>query len=130
MDRDGATKLLDAAGAAGVRRYVIISSVGAEAPPSGDDAFSVYLRAKAEADEAVRTSDRDWTILRPGGLTDDRGAGRVKIESQPFRGRIPRDDVAAVLARLLPDPRAAGRILYVNGGQEPIDEALESVLST
>ena len=129
VDRDAAIKLLDAASAAGVERYVIISSIGAENPPAGDDVFSVYIRAKAEADEAVRSSDRDWTILRPGGLTDDPGTGRVRIESAPFRGRIARDDVAAVVAQLLPDPRAVGRILYVNGGDDPIEQALARVLS-
>lgn len=128
MDRDGAIKLLDAARTAGVRRYVIISAVGAENPSSGDDVFSVYLRAKAEADEAVRASDRDWTVLRPGGLTDDSGSGRVRIESEPFSGRVARSDVAAVLAQLLPDPHSYGRVLYVNGGEEPIEEALDRVL--
>ncbi len=68
MDRDGAIKLLNAATAADVSRFQIISSVGAENPPGGDDAFSVYLRAKGEADEAVRASDRHWTIVRPGRL--------------------------------------------------------------
>src|SRR5213592_1237730 len=70
MDRDGAIKLLDAATTAGVQRFQIISAVGAENPPDGDDAFGVYLRAKAEADEAVQASDRDWTIVRPGRLTE------------------------------------------------------------
>jgi nucleoside-diphosphate-sugar epimerase len=128
MDRDGAIKLLDAAAAAGVSRYVIVSSVGAEDPPPGDDVFNVYLRAKAEADAAVQASDRDWTVVRPGGLTDDPGTGRVRLDSAPFRGRVPREDVAAVLARLLSDPRASRRVLYVNGGSEPIDEALTRVL--
>jgi nucleoside-diphosphate-sugar epimerase len=129
MDRDGAVKLLGAATAACVPRFQIISAVGAESPPGGDDAFSVYLRAKAEADEAVAASDRDWTIVRPGGLTDDPGTGRVRIESSPFRGRGPRDDVAAVLARLLRDSRSARRLLYVNGGEEPVEQAVEAFLS-
>ncbi len=129
MDRDGAIKLLRAATEAGVPRFLIISSVGAENPPKGDDAFSVYLRAKAEADEAVRASDREWTIVRPGGLTDDPGTGLVRIDSVPFRGRVPRADVAAVLARLLQDPRSSHRLLYVNGGENPVEQALESVLS-
>src|SRR5581483_5719201 len=129
MDRDGAIKLLDAAVASGVSRYVIVSSVGAEDPPPGDDVFNVYLRAKAEADAAVQASDRDWTVVRPGGLTDDPGTGRVRLDSAPFRGHVPRDDVAAVLARLLSDPRASRRVLYVNGGSQPIDEALTRVLA-
>lgn len=129
MDRDGAVKLLRAAIAAGVPRFQIISAVGAENPPGGDDTFSVYLRAKAEADGAVAASDRDWTIVRPGGLTDEPGTGRVRIDSSPFRGRVPRDDVAAVLARLLRDPRSARRLLYVNGGEEPVEQAVEAFLS-
>jgi uncharacterized protein YbjT (DUF2867 family) len=129
MDRDGAVKLLQAAAAADVRRYLIISAVGAENPPGGDDVFSVYLRAKAEADEAVRASDRDWTVVRPGGLTDDPGSGLIRIAREPFNGRIPRADVAAVLVRLLDDPRAVGSVLYVNGGSEPIERAVDEVLA-
>jgi nucleoside-diphosphate-sugar epimerase len=77
MDRDGAITFLEAATSAGVPRFVIVSSVGAESPPDDDDVFSVYLRAKAEADVAVKASDRKWTVLRPGGLTDDPGTGLV-----------------------------------------------------
>jgi nucleoside-diphosphate-sugar epimerase len=124
MDRDGAIKLLQAATQADARRYVIVSSVGAEDPPQGDEVFAVYLRAKAEADDAVKASDRDWTIVRPGRLTDDAGRGRVRIQTDPFRGEVPRDDVAAVIDALLQDPRAVGRVLYVNGGEDPIAEAL------
>jgi nucleoside-diphosphate-sugar epimerase len=128
MDRDGAIKLLDAARAVGTRRYVIISSIGAENPPQGDDPFSVYLQAKAAADAAVAASDRDWTIVRPGRLTDEPGAGRVRLQIDPFRGEVARDDVAAVLAAVLPEPRANGVTLYVNGGDDPVPQALEAVL--
>lgn len=130
MDRDGAIKLLRAASAAGARRYLIVSSVGAEAPPDGDDVFSIYLQAKAEADDAVKASDRDWTIVRPGPLNDDPGTGRVRIETAPFRGAVPRDDVAALLARLLRDDRAVRQILYLGGGEETIDQALDEVLGS
>jgi nucleoside-diphosphate-sugar epimerase len=130
MDRDGAIKLLNAATAVGVPRFAIISSVGAEDPPDDDDVFSVYLRAKAEADIAVQTSDRDWTIIRPGHLTDDPGTGRVRLDTAPFDSQVSRDDVGAVLARLLHDPRASRRLLYLNGGQEPIEQALDQILST
>ena len=128
MDRDGAIRLLAAAQAARVPRYEIVSSIGAEAPPEGDDAFSVYLRAKAEADAAVRDSDRDWTIVRPGRLTDEPGSGRARIDTEPFRGSVSRDDVAAVLAAILGEPRSVGATLYVNGGDVPVAEALASAL--
>ena len=128
MDRDGAIKLLDAT-AVDASRYVMLSGIGVENPPDGDDVFSVYLRAKAQADAAVMASDRDWTIVRPGGLTDDSGTGRVRIDSVPFPGQIPREDLAELLAGVLHDPRSRQRVLYVNGGPEPIETALEAALA-
>jgi nucleoside-diphosphate-sugar epimerase len=128
VDRDGAIELLEAAVAAGVPRYVIVSSIGAENPPDGDDVFSVYLRAKAEADEAVQASDREWTVVRPGRLTDASGTERVRIEREPFRGEVPRDDVAAVLDAVLEEPRAAHLIFYVNAGDDEVRQALEAVV--
>jgi uncharacterized protein YbjT (DUF2867 family) len=129
IDRDGAVKLLEAARAAGVERYVMISAVGAESPPEGDDEFSVYLRAKAEADRALIESDRAWTILRPGMLTDEPATGRVRIQAEPVRAAVTRADVAATLAAILHDPRSPRRVLYVVGGDDPIDEALARALA-
>jgi uncharacterized protein YbjT (DUF2867 family) len=126
MDRDGAIKLLRAAAASGVRRYVMVSGSGVENPPAGDEVFEVYLRAKAAADAAVEASDRVWTILRPGGLTDDIGTGKVRVETQPFSGRVSRDDVAAVLAALLADERSAGQTLYLSSGTS-FDRSRESL---
>lgn len=129
MDRDGAVKLLDAARVAGIERYVIVSSVGAENPPGGDEVFALYLQAKAEADEAVAASDRVWTIVRPGRLTDDAGEGRVRVASEPFRTDVARDDVAAVLAAVLHEPRTAGAVLYVGAGDEPVGDAVAGALA-
>jgi nucleoside-diphosphate-sugar epimerase len=130
MDRDGAIKLLEAT-AEGATPYVIVSSVGAENPPpeGDDDVFSVYLRAKAEADAAVKGSDRGWSIVRPGRLTDEPGTGRVRIDTTPFRGDVSREDVAEVLAAVLHNPLATHRVLYVNGGEEPVADALGRVLA-
>jgi uncharacterized protein YbjT (DUF2867 family) len=128
MDRDGAVKLLRAAASSGVGRYVMVSGAGVENPPSGDEVFEVYLRAKAAADAAVEASDLEWTILRPGGLTDDVGTGNVRIETTPFSGPVPRDDVAAVLAALLADARSSDRILYLSSGSTQIGEALDELL--
>jgi uncharacterized protein YbjT (DUF2867 family) len=129
MDRDGAIKLLDAAVSAGVTRYVIVSSVGAENPPAGDEVFAVYLRAKAEADAAVVQSDRDWTVVRPGILTDHPGTGRVRVQAAPIRAEVTRDDVAAVLAAVLHEPNSAGLTIYVVGGDDPVEDALAGVLA-
>ena|SRR5947209_9399111 len=130
MDRDGAIKLLDAT-ADRAAPFVIVSSVGAENPPpeNDDDVFSVYLRAKAAADAAVKASERAWTIVRPGRLTDEPGTGRVRIDTDSFRGDVARDDVAEVLDAVLHDPRASHRTLYVNGGEQPVEQALEETFS-
>src|ERR1700749_2643696 len=127
MARDGAIKLLEATAADG-SRFVIVSGAGAENPPDGDDVFSVYLRAKAEAAAAGPARGRDRTIIPPGGLTDDPGTVRLRIDTTPFRGEVPRDDVAELLAALLHDPRATHKILYVNAPEGPGEEALDLVL--
>ena len=129
MDRDGAINLLEAARAADVSRYVIVSSIGAESPPEGDDVFSVYLRAKAEADQAVISSDRDWTVVRPGGLTDEPGDGHVRVDTDPFRTNVSRDNVAAVLAAVLHEPQTARHVLYVGDGDDPIDVAIRNAIA-
>jgi uncharacterized protein YbjT (DUF2867 family) len=129
VDRDGAIKLLAASAAADVRRYLIISSVGAEDPPDNDDVFSAYLRAKAEADAAVESSERDWTVIRPGRLTDEPGRGLVQLDREPFRGEVPREDVAAVLDALLLSEQGIGEILYLNGGELPVEQAIERALA-
>src|SRR4051794_37918822 len=100
VDRDAAILLADAAELAGVRRFVIISSMGADAGATNSDAvFTAYLRAKGAADDAIRTrcAALDWTVLRPGALTDSPGTGRVNLNEFTGRGSVSRDDVAAVL---------------------------------
>jgi uncharacterized protein YbjT (DUF2867 family) len=130
MDRDGAIKLLEAARGADVQRYVIVSSVGAESPPQDeDDAFSVYLRAKADADRALAASDRAWTILRPGRLTDAAASGLVDLTTDPVRGEVSRADVAAVLEAILHEPGSAGLTLYLRAGEDAVDAALRAHLT-
>src|SRR6478735_11210661 len=104
MDYGGAVKLIAAAKQAGVGRYVIVSSMGADPDATGNDTFSVYLRAKGRADEAVRASGLDATVVRPGGLTNDAGTGRVHLGEHLSSGQVTRDDVAAVLAAVLTSP--------------------------
>jgi len=125
VDRDAALLLADAAAAAGVRRYVMVSSYGADNhDPTSTDVFQVYLRAKSEADAAIRARDLDWTIVRPGGLTNTPGTGRVEIGESVGRGSIPREDVAAVLLRTLELPLTVGKQFEVIAGTTPILDAL------
>ncbi|HEY5977322.1 MAG TPA: SDR family oxidoreductase [Solirubrobacterales bacterium] len=128
MDRDGAIKLLEAAVAESVEGYLMISSIGAEDPPGGDDVFSVYLRAKADADRALIESDRAWTILRPTTLTDEPGSGEVEVSGDPLQGEVSREDVAAVLAALAHEPRSRRRVMYVRDGDVSVADSLERYL--
>jgi cytosine deaminase len=129
VDHQAAVLLADAAERAGVRRYVIVSSMGADAQAAGSDpVFTAYLRAKGLADDAVRSrADLDWTVLRPGALTDDPGTGRVRLAPSTGRGSVPRDDVAAVLAELLTVPGTAGLTLELVSGDTEIGEAVRGL---
>jgi nucleoside-diphosphate-sugar epimerase len=125
MDLVGALKLIDAARAEGIRRYVMVSAMGAaEAPAEGGEVFGEYLRAKAEADRALAASGLDFTIVRPGGLTDEEPTGRVRIGERLERGQIPRADVAAVLAAVLGADNTIGRTFELVSGQDPVLEAV------
>jgi uncharacterized protein YbjT (DUF2867 family) len=128
LDRDGAILFADAAVAAGVRRFLVVSSVGATTGsdvPDGD--MGVYFRAKGEADVAVQQRDLDWTIVRPVSLTDDSPTGLVTAGPSVDHGSIPRADVAAVLAALLDAESAVRTVFEVTGGRTPIDEALAAL---
>lgn len=128
VDRDAAILLADAAEAAGVRRYVMVSAISADdrsLDDGYDEVFLAYIRAKSDADANVRArSGLQTTIVRPGGLTDEPGTGRVRVADSTGRGTIARADVAAVLLAVLDSPATAGRTFEVIGGQTPIDEAL------
>ncbi|MEV8429049.1 SDR family oxidoreductase [Streptomyces sp. HUAS 31] len=128
VDKGAAVLFADAAVRAGVRRFLVVSSMGADPQHKGDEIFDVYLRAKGAADEYVRGLDGlDWTILRPGMLTNDAGNGQVRLEAHTGRGPIPRDDVAAVLAELLDTPATHGLTLELISGSAPVSVAVKSV---
>lgn len=130
VDRDAAILLADAAEAAGVGRYVMVSAIGAdnEPEPGGDPVFAAYLRAKAAADRDVTArAGLSATIVRPGGLTDEAGTGRVRIAEETGRGTIPRADVAAVLVAVLDHPKTGGHTFELIEGDTPIDEAIATL---
>jgi uncharacterized protein YbjT (DUF2867 family) len=124
VDLGGAIKLADAAMETGVRRYVMVSSIGAQDPASAGS-MRPYLEAKAAADAYVVGSGLDHTIVRPGSLTDDPGTGRVRVvRDLGQRGPVARDDVAAVLAACLVTPSTIGVTFELFAGDTPIAEAL------
>ena len=128
MDYGGAAKLIEAARAQKVRRYLMVSAMGAANPPAeGGDVFSEYLRAKAKADRELEASGLDYTIVRPGMLTDGPPIGTVEIGTGLGRGEIPRADVVDVLAAALPAPNTIGKAFEVVSGEEPVGEAVAAL---
>lgn len=124
VDYGAAVKSIEAAQAAGVRRFVMVSAMGTDHPPGDDSVFSIYLRAKARADAALMESSLDWTVVRPGRLTDDPGTGRVHLARHVDKAEIPRADVAAVIAEMLRRDSTVGKVFEVVGGSAPIPEAV------
>lgn len=127
VDRAAATLFAQAAELAGVRRFVQVSSMGLNRvdDPGFDETFRIYLKAKAAAEEDLRTRDLDWTILRPGGLIDEPGTGLVRVAPPSIPpGRVPRQDVAAVLLGLLDDDNTIGLTLELTRGETPIEIAI------
>jgi uncharacterized protein YbjT (DUF2867 family) len=127
VDYGAAVKLIEAAQAAGVRRYLMVSSIGADDPSAGSEQMRPYLQAKADADAALAASGLDFTIVRPGRLTNEPGTGRVAVGERLERADVTRDDVAAVLAAALDEPRTVGRTFVLVNGDLPIAQALSQL---
>jgi len=130
VDRAASVLMADAAERAGVRRFVQVSSMGAGQPPrpGGGEVWAAYITAKTAAEDDLRARDLDWTILRPGGLTDAPAAGVVRLAAPPVpAGTVPRADVAAVIAALLDGPGTRHQTLELVGGDTPVAAAVRSV---
>src|SRR5579871_465501 len=130
VDRAASVLMADAAGRAGVRRFVQVSSMGAGQPPQPGrgEVWAAYIAAKTAAEDDLRARDLDWTIVRPGGLTDAPADGTVRLAAPPVpAGRVPRADVAAVIVALLDSPGARHQTLELTGGPTPLDEAVRSI---
>lgn len=129
VDRDAAIRSMDAAAAAGVRRYVMVSYFGA-GPDHGvpaDSSFHAYAEAKAAADEHLTSSDLEWTVLGPSALTSDPGTGLIEAGPGVTGSQVSREDVARVAAAVLDRPGTVGLVIAFNAGSTPIDEALAAV---
>jgi uncharacterized protein YbjT (DUF2867 family) len=127
VERAAAVLLAEAARAAGVHRYLLVSSTGVDDPPrpGTDEVWAAYLTAKKAAEDAIRASALAWTILRPGALTDDPGTGRVLLAPPPVPpAEVTRDDTAAVLVALLDTPATAGQVLELRAGDTDVDKAV------
>ena len=128
MDYGGAAKLVEAAEQNGMRRYLMLSSMGAGDPEGGSEPMRPYLRAKARADERLRGSGLDYTIIRPGSLTDEEETDRIEAaESLGRRGEISRSDVARTFAEALGMESTYGKTFEILAGDTPIREALQRI---
>jgi uncharacterized protein YbjT (DUF2867 family) len=132
VDRAAAVLLAEAAELAGVQRYVQVSAMGVDEEPDASlgEVWVAYLQAKRAAEEAVRATKLDWTILRPGRLTDDPGVGKVLLASSVPRGAVTRDDTAAVLAALLDNPGTIGQTLELVEGDDDVFAAVAAIALT
>lgn len=128
MDYGGAVKLIEAAEKHGVRRYLMLSAMGAADPESGSEEMRPYLSAKARADERLQSSGLDYTIIRPGSLTNERGTGRIDAApSLGRRGEISREDVAAIFAVTLEAENTFGKTFEALSGDTPIREGIATI---
>ncbi|MET0766945.1 MAG: NAD(P)-binding oxidoreductase [Aeromicrobium sp.] len=131
VDLGGSLKSIAGATTAGVRRFVQISAMGVD-EPLGDDVeptWVAYVEAKRDADVALRASDLDWTIIRPGALTDDPATGEITLADKVNRGEIPRGDVAALITAVVDDPSTYGHQWEVVSGTVPVSEAIRAATS-
>ncbi len=127
VDLGGAVKLIEGARALGVRRYVMVSAVGADDPESAPEQMRPYQRAKAEADAALEAAALDHTIVRPGMLTDEPGRGTVSAGPGVARDEVAREDVAVVLAAVLGAANTIGKTFVVVQGDTPVEEAVAGI---
>jgi uncharacterized protein YbjT (DUF2867 family) len=130
LDYAGAVKLMEVARRNQINRYIMISSTGADPEADDDGGFGTYLRAKGQADLKLTQSGLAATIIRPGGLTDDPPTGNVEVRTDQARGKIPRADVATVIATVLTTPGTEGHTFTLNSADTPIPEAIAALASS
>lgn len=126
IDQEGAKKMVDACKSHAIKKFVMLSSMGADQPEKADD-LKEYLWAKHKADEYLRASEVPYAIVRPGALTNENGTGKITAEAKLRQeGSISRDDVAQVLARTLHDDAALNECFEIISGDVLIGKAMES----
>lgn len=128
VDRDGSVLSAEAAARAGVDRFVQISAISVDEPvgADADEQWAAYVNAKKDADDSLKSTSLQWTILRPGGLTDDPGTGKIQLAEKLERGQIPREDVAATVIAVLDQPESQGHVWELVGGETPITDAVRA----
>lgn len=126
VDLEGTLKSLEGAKQAGIHRFVQLSAIDVDKPVADDtpDVWKAYVAAKRDSDAAVRDSGLDWTIIRPGRLTDEPGTGQVALGPDVERAEVPRADVAAVIAEVLHTGGGIGKQWNLVSGPTPVGDAV------
>jgi len=127
VDYEGAVKLIEAAKKKRIDRYAIVSAISVDRPEEWSEQMRPYYEAKRDADQAVLESGLSYTIVRPGGLTDESGTGLVKVGTHLERGDVPREDVAATVLAALETPSTIGKAFELVSGDTPIEEAIRGL---
>ncbi|WP_205472308.1 SDR family oxidoreductase [Nocardioides sp. SYSU D00038] len=130
VDLEGSLKSIEAARSVGIRRFVQVSALGMDEDPPADanEVWRAYVMAKRDSDAALRASDLDWTIVRPGVLTDDPGTGRVALAETLEKADVTRADTAAVVAAVLDERGSIGKQWDLVGGDTPVADAVRALL--
>ncbi len=127
VDQNGAKNIIDEAKNQGAKRFVMLSSMGTDAPEQGPEGLQLYLRAKAIADEYLKQSNLQYTIVRPGTLSNDQATGKIDINNdiEDKSQTIPRADVAAVLVECLNEEATIGKTFEMLAGETEIEQAIK-----
>ncbi|PHQ29404.1 SDR family oxidoreductase [Leeuwenhoekiella nanhaiensis] len=124
VDQEGAKSLIDASKKAGIKKFVMLSSINTD-DPSSSDKLQHYLEAKKNADEHLMNSGLNYTIVRPGSLTNDSGTREIKASKKVDYGEITRDDVAYTLVHVLNDDVAQNAVFEMIEGDTRIEDAIK-----
>jgi uncharacterized protein YbjT (DUF2867 family) len=127
VDRDGAINLAKATENSGIKKFVMLSAISADEPERGPEELQHYLKMKSEADDYLKTTELDYTIVRPGGLTHEEGTSKIKVGEKVDRGTIPRADVAKTMIAALQEANAYHKTFEMVSGDTQIEDALKTL---
>ncbi|MBH0230422.1 SDR family oxidoreductase [Halobacillus yeomjeoni] len=127
VDRDGAINLIKATENLGIKKFIMLSSMAADNPERGPEELQHYLKMKGEADEYLKSTELDYTIVRPGGLTDEESKSKIVVGETVEQGTIPRADVAKAMIAALQEPNAYHKTFEMISGDTQIEDALKSL---
>lgn len=127
VDLDGAVKTIEAAESIGIKRFIMVSALQAHKRENWNEQIKPYYVAKHYADRMLTQSNLTYTIIRPGGLLNEPGTGKVTASEDLHRGSIPREDVATTIMAALTEKHTFNRSFDLISGDTPIADALKKI---